>query len=65
MIKKVSLYIYNKMKNCNKCLDAKNLTDFPKNKRQNDGYHYICKECRKKYNQINQKNIKEYRKKIH
>jgi hypothetical protein len=63
MIKKVSLHIYNKMKKCNKCLEIKELCNFPKNKRQNDGFHYVCKSCRKKYNQINQENIKGYREK--
>jgi hypothetical protein len=63
MIKKVSLHIYNKMKKCNKCLEIKELCNFPKNKRQDDGFHYVCKNCRKKYNQINQENIKEYREK--
>ena len=51
------------MKKCNKCLDIKNLTDFPKNKRQNDGYSNICKECKKcKYILHREKNI-EYQKK--
>lgn len=49
------------MKKCNTCLEIKLLSNFPKNKRQKDGYHYICKSCRKKYNTAHQKIIKEYR----
>jgi hypothetical protein len=49
------------MKKCKVCLETKSFLNFPKNKRQKDGYHYVCKNCRKEYNKSNQKNIKEYR----
>lgn len=32
-------------KNCNRCGDLKNLTDFEKNKINKDGYNTICKAC--------------------
>ena len=51
------------MKKCNKCLKIKQFNDFVKNKLQKDGYHYVCKNCRKEYNQKNQDNIKDYREK--
>lgn len=35
------------MKTCNKCKEEKEYREFHKNKSNKDGYHYICKECRK------------------
>jgi hypothetical protein len=61
MKKKAFIHIYNKMKKCNTCLEIKSFSNFPKNKRQKDGYHYICKTCRKQYNILNRDKIKEYR----
>jgi hypothetical protein len=47
------------MKTCNKCNIEKQLDNFVKNKRQNDGYHYICKKCHKLYKEQNKDIIKE------
>lgn len=49
------------MKLCNICKEEKNLHMFPKNKRQKDGHHYVCKLCRKLYNNENHTQIKQYR----
>jgi hypothetical protein len=49
------------MKVCKTCFELKDLELFPKNKRLKDGYHYVCKACRKAYNLLNGEKIKEYR----
>lgn len=45
------------MKTCTKCNIEKLLKFFVKNKRQKDGYHYICKECHKLYKNKNKDKI--------
>ena len=45
------------MKTCVKCNIEKTLNHFVKNKRQKDGYHYICKECYKIYKEQNKEKI--------
>ena len=47
------------MKTCTKCNIEKPLDHFVKNKRQKDGYHYVCKECHKVYKENNKDKIKE------
>ena len=47
------------MKTCTKCNIEKPLDNFVKNKRQKDGYHYVCKECHKTYKEQNKDIIKE------
>lgn len=49
-------------KKCSKCKIVKSLTEFNKSKSRKDGFHNVCKSCRKKYRQINKKNISEYNK---
>jgi hypothetical protein len=44
---------------CYKCNIEKLLSNFVKNKRQKDGYHYVCKECHKLYKENNKDIIKE------
>jgi hypothetical protein len=46
------------MKTCTRCNISKELIFFVKNKRQKDGYHYICKECHSIYKQNNKEKIK-------
>lgn len=50
------------MKTCTKCDINKYLDCFVKNKRQKDGYHYICKECHLSYKNQNKDKIKEKQK---
>jgi hypothetical protein len=45
------------MKTCTKCSLEKPLNNFVKNKRQKDGYHYICKPCHKLYKEQNKDKI--------
>jgi hypothetical protein len=45
------------MKTCTKCSLEKPLNNFVKNKRQKDGYHYICKPCHKLYKEQNKDRI--------
>lgn len=45
------------MKTCTKCNIEKPLINFVKNKRQNDGYHYVCKQCHKLYKEQNKQKI--------
>lgn len=47
---------------CSKCKIPKELNDFPKNKNHKDGYHSVCKQCKKEYNNLNKEEIKNYRK---
>ncbi len=47
------------MKTCTKCNIEKTLNCFVKNKRQKDGYHYVCKECHFLYKKQNEHKIKE------
>ena len=47
------------MKTCKKCNIEKEIKYFVKNKRQKDGFHYICKECHLMYKQNNKEKIKE------
>lgn len=47
------------MKLCTKCKILKSLNNFVKNKLQNDGLHYICKECHKVYKEQNKQILKE------
>ncbi len=47
------------MKTCTKCNIEKSLDNFVKNKRQKDGYHYVCKECHLLYKNQNKDKIKE------
>jgi transposase-like protein len=47
------------MKTCTKCNIEKSLNNFVKNKRQSDGYHYVCKDCHKLYKEQNTDTIKE------
>jgi len=51
------------MKVCTKCKEEKNLFDFPKNKRKNDGYHYQCKVCVNNTSKTYHQNNKEKRNK--
>jgi len=37
------------MKKCSKCKEQKNQTEFHRDKTRRDGYHYICKACKKPY----------------
>lgn len=58
----LSLYLYMisplvKMKICTKCNIEKPLNHFVKNKRQKDGYHYVCKNCHKLYKDQNKDKI--------
>lgn len=34
-------------KQCSKCKEEKPLSEFSKNKRTKDGYHFYCKDCKK------------------
>ncbi len=50
-------------KKCSYCGEIKPLSEFYKNKRQNDGYHFYCKDCAKdKRKKEYKKNKKEIRK---
>ena len=48
------------MKQCNKCNQELPLTNFCKNKLIKDGFHSICKQCRKQYHLNNKEKIKKY-----
>lgn len=47
-------------KQCYKCKEVKDITEFNKNKLKNDGHHTVCRECMKKYLQTHYSNNKEY-----
>jgi len=49
-------------KNCSSCKILKNYNEFHKSKNNKDGYHAICKNCRKEYNLANKEKMKEYNK---
>ena len=56
-------------KECRKCKEVKPVTEFHRNKRQKDGFHYYCKECNKAhakagYHKNHEKN-REVRKAYH
>lgn len=40
----------NNLKKCSICKEEKLLTEFNKNKSNNDGLDYVCKCCRKEFN---------------
>ena len=40
------------MKICSKCKSEKQLSDFPRAKRELDGYGYQCKKCKYEYRKI-------------
>ena len=50
-----------KNKKCSKCKKVKLLSDFDKNKNEEDGFHSHCKECKKEYRKRNSIMIKEWR----
>src|ERR1035437_1152483 len=50
------------MKRCSKCEIDKELSDFYKKKSSKDGYRSECKECSKKYSELNKERIIKYRK---
>jgi len=43
------------MKACNECGEPKELKEFHKDKRKEDGYRHECKKCRKDKHEIKQK----------
>lgn len=45
------------MKICSTCKIAKPNTEFQKNKRKKDGFHYSCKSCYKDYYQKNAERV--------
>lgn len=45
---------------CVQCKTAKNLIDFNKNKRQNDGLQTTCKVCQKEYTRKNKEHLQIY-----
>lgn len=60
----------NNLKKCSICKEQKLLTEFSKNKFNNDGLDYVCKCCRKEFNKkvilkkIQRKEIKVKKNKI-
>lgn len=50
------------MKKCSKCEIEKELSEFYKKKSSKDGYRSECKECAKKYSELNKERITKYRK---
>lgn len=50
-------------KECTKCGEVKELSEFYKNKHAKDGYYWKCKACTKKYTAENKKRKSEYDKK--
>ncbi len=52
-------------KTCTKCNKIKELSEFPKNCRQSDGYRKDCKDCRKLYRLANKKKISAQNKKYY
>lgn len=44
--------MYDKMKECLKCKNLKNLTEFFKDKNRKDGYSTLCKICQKENNKL-------------
>jgi hypothetical protein len=50
-------------KKCSKCGDEKEISEFSKNKRNNDGLQSICKQCSKLFHLQNKDKINQYHKK--
>lgn len=50
-------------KTCTKCDTLKNLGEFPRDKKNKDGYSNQCKACRRAYKKKNAESIAETRKK--
>lgn len=47
-----------KMKTCTTCKIYKNVNEFHKSNKNQDGYQYSCKKCKKLYNQVNQQDYR-------
>tara|TARA_R110000737_G_scaffold351922_1_gene395743 strand:+ start:35 stop:721 length:687 start_codon:yes stop_codon:yes gene_type:complete len=47
------------MKECTKCKEQKDLSEFSKKKKSKDGLQYACKSCIKEYNKDNKEKIAE------
>jgi len=48
------------MKQCTKCKETKQLTEFSRSKKSKDGRHSHCKSCRSDYRKRNKEKITEY-----
>lgn len=49
-------------KTCTKCNELKDVSEFTRNKISNDGYEYLCKQCRKLYRLKHKEHIRDYHK---